>query len=74
MPINNYLNVNEINNLIKRQSGWMDKNKAKPNYMLSTRDSSQLWGYTQIDRERMERDIPCKWNQNKEILYIYQTQ
>lgn len=35
------LNVNSLNSLIKRQSGWVDK-KARPDCMLPTGDTLQL--------------------------------
>ena len=29
--------------------------------MLSTRDPIQFQGHTQTENERIEKDIPCKW-------------
>lgn len=34
-------------------------------YMLPTRDSLPMEGHTQTEREGMEKDIPCKWEPEK---------
>ena len=35
--------------------------KARPLYMLSTRDTPQNKGHIQTESEGLEKDIPCKW-------------
>ena len=35
--------------------------KTRCKYILPTRDSLQLQGYTWAQREEWEKDTPCKW-------------
>ena len=35
----------------------MEKNKIRSNYTLSTRDSLQVYGHSELETERMEKDI-----------------
>lgn len=38
--------------------------------MLPTKESTQLQGHTNIKIERIEKDIPCKWNQKTAAVAI----
>lgn len=41
---------------------WMNRGKKKNHiYMLPTRDSFQVKGHTETERERIGEDIPCNW-------------
>lgn len=38
--------------------------------MLPIRDTPQVEGHTQTERKGMEKDILCKWSQNKAGLAV----
>ena len=38
--------------------------------MLSSRNPLLFQGYIQIESEKMEENIPCKWNQKKAVAAI----
>ena len=44
--------------------------QTRPLYMLSTRDPPQNRGYIQTESEGLEKDISCKWRQNKAGIAI----
>ena len=54
------LNVNGLNDPTKRHrlAEWIQKRLI---YMLSTRDSHQIQGKIQTDKERMKTGTPYKW-------------
>ena len=39
---------------------WLNGDKTRPLYMLSTTDSPQNKGHIQTESEGLEKDIPCK--------------
>ena len=45
--------------------------KARPLYMLSTRDPPQTKGHIQTESEGLEKDISCKWRTKiKEVAIL----
>ena len=43
-----------------KKTGWMDT-KARPLFMLSTRDPPQNEEHKKTESERLGKDISCKW-------------
>ena len=43
-----------------KDKDWLDGDKTRPLYMLSTRDPPQNKGRIQIESEGLEKDISCK--------------
>ena len=52
------LNVNGLNAPTK---SLLNGYKARPIYMVSTRDPLQTKGHIQTESEGIEKDIPCTW-------------
>ena len=53
-----------------KDKDWLNVYKSRPLYMLSTRDPPQTKGHIQTESEGLEKDISCKWRQNKAGIAI----
>lgn len=64
------LNLNELNNPMKRQrfSNWIKK--LRSNYMLSKRDTHSIQKYKQVEGKTMEKIYHPNFNQNRARVTI----
>ena len=44
-----------------KDTDWLNGYKIKPLYILYTRNPFQAQKHMQMESERMEKYIPCKW-------------
>ena len=51
--------------LQRKDTDWLNGYKTRPIYMLSTRNPLQASRHIQTESERMEKYIPCKWEEKK---------